>query len=237
MNEWIAAAIAVVAGIVIGQIAGRIVRRVLSHQRQPEAIRQVAGSIGGFVLALCIAAGLVTAVGIVSPDQLETMPRGLVNYLPRVIVAGIMILIGNVAASVIGLVVGRSLHQAAGEERPGPVKIVKGVVVGAAVILAVGQLGVDTTIVNLAVAALLFTAGLTFTLLTASGGRDVARNVAAGRYVRRIVPVGAELVSPVAGVVVKLHPATVEIRRADGVTVHLPSAELLAAPIEFRRPE
>ena len=141
MNTWVAAAIAVAAGVVVGQLAGRIVRRVLSHDRQPAAIREVAGSIGGFVFALCLTAGLVTAVGIIDPSQLETMPRGLVNYLPKLIVAGIMVLLGNVAASVLGMVVGRSLQQASGEERPTVVRAVKGVVVGAAVILAVGQLG------------------------------------------------------------------------------------------------
>ena len=59
--------------------------------------------------------------------------------------------------------------------------------------------------------------------------------MAAGRYVRRILPVGAELVAPVEGTVVKVHPATVEIRRPDGVTMHVSTAQLLDAPIEFRR--
>jgi hypothetical protein len=237
VNGWIGALIAVAAGVVVGQVAGRVVRRVLSNQRQPQAIREVAPSIGGFVLALCIAGGLITAVGIVSPEQLETMPRGLVNYLPKVIVAGIMLLLGNVAASVVGMVVSKSLAAAAGGPRPGPVRAIKAVVMGAAIILAVSQLGVDTTIVNLAVAALLFSAGATFTLLTAYGGRDVARNVAAGRYVRRVLPVGAELIAPVAGIVVKVHPATVELQTADGTTSHVPASSLMAGPLEFRRPD
>lgn len=236
MNPWIGALIAVGAGVVVGSIVGRVLRKVLSHERQPVAIREVAGSIGGFAFALCVAAGLITAVGIVAPDQLETIPRGLVNYFPRVMVAGMLLLLGNIAGSVAGMVVGRAAQRAAGEPKPNVVKAVKIVILSAAGILAVSQLGIDTTLINLAVAALLFSAGATFTLLTAFGGRDVARNVAAGRYVRRVLPVGAELLGAVSGTVVKVHPASVEIRRPDGVTVHIPSTRLMDGPIEFRRP-
>jgi len=237
MNPWIGAAIAIAGGLVVGSIVGRLVRRVLSHERQPEAIREVAPSIGGFVFALGIAVGLITAVGVVAPDQLTTMPRGLINYFPKVLVAGLMLLVGNIVASVLGMIVGRALQKAAGEARPGPVRLVKGVITATFGILAVSQLGVNTTIINLAVAALLFSAGATFTLLTALGGRDVARNVAAGRYVRRVLPLDAELVGAVEGRVVRVHPATVEVRRADGVTVHVPHSELLATSLQFRRPE
>jgi hypothetical protein len=236
MNHWLGAAIAIAAGIVVGQVLGRIVRRLLSNERQPPAIREVAPSIGGFVLGICVAAGCITAVGIIDPDQLATMPRGLVNYFPKVIVAGAMVLIGKIAASIVGMIVGRSVQTAAGQPNQAIVKVVKGIVLGAAAILAVAQLGIDTTIVNLAVAALLFSTGATLTLLTSFGGRDVARNVAAARYIRRVLPVGAELTSPVNGTVVKVHPASVEVQRADGVTVHLPAAELLGRPLEFRPP-
>ncbi len=133
------------------------------------------------------------------------------------------------------MVVGRAAQRASGEPKPKVVKAIKGACLGTAIILGVSQLGIDTTIVNLAVAALLFSAGATVTLLTAFGGRDMARKVAAGRYVRRILPVGAELTAPVQGTVVKVHPASVEVRRPDGVTVHVPSAQLMDAPIEFRR--
>lgn len=234
MNAWIGAAIAVGAGLVVGSIAGRVTRRLLSHQRQPEAIREVAGSIGGFVFALGVAVGLVTAVGIVAPDQLDTVPRQLINYLPKVLVAGLIVLFGNVAASIASMVVGRALQRATGSARPGPVRVVRAVIVALAVILAVSQLGIDTTIVNLGVAAVLFSGGATFTLLTALGARDVARNVAAGRYVRRVLPVGAELVGEHGGTVVEVHPATVELRRADGTTVHVPNARLLDGVITFR---
>jgi small-conductance mechanosensitive channel len=117
------------------------------------------------------------------------------------------------------------------------VRIVKSVVIGATAILAVNQLGVDTTIINLAVASLLFSLGATFTLVAALGTRQLAGHVAAGRYVRRIVPVGAELIEPVSGTVVKVHPATVEIRRPDGSTVHIPNETLLTGSLQLRRPE
>lgn len=234
MNPWIGALIAVVAGVLVGSIAGRVLRKVLSHERQPTAIREVAGNIAGFAFALCVAAGLITAVGIVAPEQLDTIPRGLVNYFPRVMVAGLLLLLGNIAGSVLGMAVGRAAQRATGEDQPAVGKTVRGLVLGTAVLLAVSQLGMDTTLVNLAVAALLFSLGATFTLLTALGGRDVARNVAAGRYVRKILPEGSELLGAVPGTVVRVHSASVELRTADGRIVHVPAAALLSGPLEYR---
>ena len=174
MNHWISAGIAIVAGFMLGSIGGRIVRKTLADPARPEALRQIASAAAGFVFAILVAAGLLVGVGILSPKSLETMPKSLISYFPKVLVAGLTLLIGNVAATLASLAVRSSLLRATGEAKPGVVRIVKAVILSAAAILAVGQLGVNTTIVNLAVAALLFSIGATATLLIGLGGLDVA---------------------------------------------------------------
>ena len=236
MPGWLGALIAIVAALVIGSAVGKIVRRVLSAPRQPQPLREVAPSLGGFAFAMILAAGMLTAVGLLAPDQLDEMPRQALDFLPRVISAGLMILAGNIGAAVIGMIVGRSVERAAGEPRPKVVRAVKGVIMGAAAILAVNQLGIDTTIVNLAVAAILFTLAATATFVMVLGSRELAGDLAAGRYVRRLVPEGAELLAPVRGTVVRLHAASVELERPDGVVVHVSAGRLLEGPIELRRP-
>lgn len=232
MNHWISAGIAIVAGFMLGSIGGRIVRKTLADPARPEALRQIASAAASFVFAILVAAGLLVGVGILSPKSLETMPKSLISYFPKVLVAGLTLLIGNVAATLASLAVRSSLLRATGEAKPGVVRIVKAVILSAAAILAVGQLGVNTTIVNLAVAALLFSIGATATLLIGLGGLDVARNVAAGRYVRRILPVGCEVESAaVIGTVRAVHPATVEIAQEDGVVVHVPHSQVLGGAI------
>ena len=235
MNPWISAAIAVAAGLVIGSMAARMIRRLIDRPERPEAVRQIAPAMSSFVMGLSVAAGLIAAVGFVSPDQLRTIPRSLVAYLPKVLVAAVLLMVGNVAGGFAAVATRSAMVRATGQPRPGVARAVKVTILCAAVILAVSQLGVDTTIVNLAVAALLFSAGAVVTLLIGLGGIDVARNVAAGRYIRRIAPPGAEVdTGEVSGVVVAVHPATIELRQADGSVVHLPHSTVLSRQITVR---
>ena len=236
MNPWISAVIAIAGGFFLGSIAGRVVRRQMGSPNRPEALRQVAAPAASFVMAILVAIGLVVAIGFVSPDSLDTMPEALVNYLPKALVAGLTILVGQVAATLAGIGVKSALLKATGEARPGPARLVKAAIVGAASILAVSQLGVNTTIINLAVAALLFSVGAIATLLIGLGGLDVARNISAGRYVRRILPVGCKVESgSIVGTVQAVHPATVEIAQADGVVVHVPHAQVLSGAIRVHQ--
>ncbi len=236
MNHWISAAIAVAAGFVLGSLVGRVVRRQLGAAKRSEALRQIAPAAASFVMAVLVAIGLVVAVGLVNPDSLDSTPQALVDYLPKALVAGLTLLVGQMAATLAAVGVRSAMLRATGEARSGPPRLVRLVIISAAAILAVSQLGVDTTIVNLAAAALLFSVGAIATLLIGLGGLDVARNVAAGRYVRRILPVGCEVESEaVSGVVVAVHPATVEVSQDGGVVVHVPHTLVLAGAIRVRQ--
>jgi hypothetical protein len=235
VNPWISATIAIVGGVVLGSVAGRIVRKVIANPSRPDPVRQIAPALASFVFGVIVAVGLITAVGIVSPEQLDTIPKSLVTYLPKVLVAGVLLMAGNVIGGIAAVAVRSAMVRTTGEARPGPPKIVKTVVMATAGILAISQIGIDTTIVNLAVAALLFTIGATATLLIGVGGVEVARNVAAGRYVRRILPLGADIEAGAGqGIVIAVHPATVELRQADGSRIHLPHSAVLAGTITLR---
>jgi hypothetical protein len=235
MNPWISAAIAIVGGVVLGSIAGRVVRKLIAKPSRPEPIQQIAPALASFVFGTIVAIGLIAAVGIVSPDQLDTIPKSLVTYMPKVLVAGVLIMAGNVIGGIAAAAVRSTMIRTTGEARPGPPRIIKMVITATAGILGVSQLGIDTTIVNLAIAALLFTLGATATILIGVGGIDVARNVAAGRYVRRIIPAGSQIeTADRAGTVVAVHPATVELRQADGATIHVPHSAVLAGTVTLR---
>lgn len=235
MNLWIAVAIAIVAGVLLGSIAGRIARRMLGDPARPEAIRQVAPAVGSFLFAAFTATGLLTAISMTSPDSLKSLPKSLVSYFPKAIVAGVLILVANVAGTLAAMAVKSALVRATGEARPGPPRMVRIAILATGIILAVGQLGVNTAIVNMMIAALLFGVAGTAVLLIGLGGLDVARNVAAGRYVARILPVGCQVDSEsVTGTVRKLHPATVEIVQTDGVVVHVPHAKVLGGTIRVQ---
>ena len=104
-------------------------------------------------------------------------------------------------------------------------------VLGVSVALALGQIGVDTTLLALALAVIVGAPALTVALLTAFGGRSVAQEIAAGRALRSHVRVCYHLeCGEISGLVVAVHPVAVEIETAIGEHVHVPYNLLLSNP-------
>ena len=236
MNEWIWAAIAVGAGIFVGAVAGRIVRGQLGKSSRPEVMQRLAQPAGSLVFTACAVVGLVVALAAVNPDSLETVPSDLVDYLPRLLMGLVVIIVGNVAAGLAAAAVDQAISRASGRSS-GPVPtVVKSVILAFAAILAANQVGVDTTIITLAVASVLFSAGLAAALLVGLGGRTVSAEVAAARALRRIVSPGDRLVfEDHRGLVVAVHPTAVELEDQDGVRTLLPNSAVLSASLTIER--
>ena len=234
MNEaWIRAGASVAGGFVVGALLASAIRRVLrAPGRRPE-FRELSGPTATFLFWLAVATGVVVAVTTVEPRTIEDVPADLLAYVPRVFAAGLILLAGRAVAVVCAGATGRAAARALG--RPsGPVAAVVRLGVNlAAVVLALSQLGVDTTVLVVLAAGLSVSFGLAFALLVGLGGTDVAREIAAGRYLRRFVSPGSNLRSSgVSGSVVALHPLTIEVLTDDGRRLHVPHTRLLGDVLE-----
>lgn len=238
MNQWISAAIAAGAGLVVGAIASRLVRNSLVNSSR-DPVRTAAGPAASLVFSTVFIVGLIVALGFVNPDSLDTIPADLVEFLPRVLAAAIVVIGGNVVAAIARSGSQRALRGAGAAERFGP-PLVRWAVLAFAVILGAAQLGIDTTIINIASAALLFGTAATMALLIGLGGRRVAGEVAAGRAWRRTLAVGDHIRATglpgadVDGVVIEIHPTAVEVD-SGGRTLLVPNSQLLAAVVERHR--
>jgi MFS family permease len=227
-ERWLLAAAAIVAGLLVGSAVGWVVRRTLGSPERREEIRQIARPSALFSFWFLTTGGIVVAVGILSPTSLRDLPASVLAYLPRVLVAGLILILGRALAALGSVVIGQALSRATGQRHSQITGVLRATVLSAAVVLAVAQLGVDTTFLILAVAALLFALGTAFALLVGLGGRDVARELAAGRYIRRVLrPGDAVNTGEVRGVVVAIHPATIELETTDSATLHVPYTRLL----------
>ncbi|MEZ5231830.1 MAG: mechanosensitive ion channel [Acidimicrobiales bacterium] len=236
MAEWIAAAAVVVAAVVAASVLSRLTRRALGAPNRPEALRSSAASLASVVFSLALVIGLVVAVSVVAPDLLADIPTQLVTYLPRVVVAVVMIIGARAVATAAEIAVGRALARASNATQRRVVTAVRAGILGLAGLLAVGQLGINTTVINLAVAALFFGTAATLTLLIGLGGQEVANQAAAARTLKRSLRVGDELeLHDVSGVVVAEHATAVEIQRADGAHVLVPAARLVQETVIVRR--
>jgi MFS family permease len=228
-ERWVFAIAAVAGGLILGSIAGVAVRRSLGKPSRREELRSVAKPAAVFVFWFIFAIGIVGAVAVVSPQSLRDLPGDVLSYFPRVLVAGLILIAGHVLSMVVATVLQTALSRASGQRSTEIARAARFAVMGAAVILALGQLGVNTTILTLAIAALLFGVSIAFALLVGLGGRDVAREIAAGRYVRRVLDVGDALNSgEFRGVVRGVHPATVELELPNSAQIHVPYTHLMS---------
>ncbi|MEM8708450.1 MAG: mechanosensitive ion channel family protein [Actinomycetota bacterium] len=238
MNEWIAAAIAVAGGVVIGSLLARIARGVLTKESRPDAVQRSAGAIASLFFSVAVIIGLITALGFVNEAALDQLPEDLVDYVPRALSAAIVLIVANIASTFIVAALERSMgHVSPGIRRRVP-PLVRGAILFAGGLIAANQLGIDTTILTLAAAALFFSVALTVALVAYSGSGPVSSEIAASRALRRVVNVGDRIDTDVAtGTVVELHGVKVEVETADGRRVLVSYSTLLDAVVGIERAE
>lgn len=227
--EWIWAAVAFGSGLLFGEIAGRIVRSAMS--RRGDAAREAASSVGTFVFWASTTVGLVIAIALIDASVLEDLGDRLADQLPRFLVA-FLILIGGYAISVaVAATIGQSARKATGVRQVGLERTLRGSIMAAAVVVALTEMGVDSSMLVVLLAVAIGTPALAIALLTAHGGREVAGHIAAGRSLRHQLRPGQQLsCDGERGTIVVLHPSTVELQRPDGSRVLIPNRSLLEHP-------
>lgn len=236
MNDWIWAGITLAAGLIVAAVAGRVVRNLLARPSRPEMVQQAAAPVGSLVFSIGLVAALMAALGFVNKPALEDIPDDLVAAIPDIMAALIVVILGHVAATLAAAALEQGLSRATGQaQRQVPV-LARAVIMAFAIILAAAQLGIDTTIINISVAAILFSIGLAAALMIGLGSRQVSAEVAAGRALRRILHAGDRLTADdVSGEVLQVRSVAVELRLDDGTFVLIPNSKLLDGLITLER--
>lgn len=238
MSDWILVIIALVGGLVVGLVASRVVHGLVGSQKRPEPIQNVAKPVASLALSIGIVIGLIVALGIVQPDSLDRLRDDAIAFIPKVLTAAIIIILANVLSSFATTALGQTLGRMPIQTQRQANAVVKAVIVTLAALLAVSQLGINTDVVNLGVAAVFFGVAASLTLLVGLGGNGVAREVAATRAVRRLISQGDTVeVDDARGVVVAIHPTAVELSKPSGETVLIPSSRLVRDAISIERTE
>jgi small-conductance mechanosensitive channel len=104
------------------------------------------------------------------------------------------------------------------------------------VVLALGQLGIDTAILVTAITIVIAAFGLALGLALGLGARDVVYNILAGYYMRQRFPIGQPIVYfDVRGEVSAVGGISTVVRTADGEVV-IPNSALIQSVVHAPRP-
>lgn len=236
-NHWLFAAVAVAAGLAAGAIGGAWLRRVLQRETNRSALREIAGPASLFVFWSATATGIIVAMATLSPETLSPLPRQILNWLPNVIAAGLVVLGGYAVAAAASRSVARAFERATGNRSRLAERTLRTVIIAGAAILALGQLGVETTILIVLTAGVVLAAALTAGLLAGLGGRAVAQSIAAGRALSPHLQEGQHIrLGNERFAIVKLRPAVAVLQPNADEHVIISYTAMLDTPIRIQTP-
>jgi hypothetical protein len=232
-TKWFIVAGAVVGGLVLGTVLSAVTRRVLGGEGRDAKIREVAPALGGLVFSLFFIAGLWIALAVADPTAVETTPKAISSAMPNIVIAIIMVMGAKVVGSIVAVIAGQTIETVTGSRNSAIESAISGIILGLGVVLALNQIQISTTIINIMVAGIVGAAALSFALLVGFGGRAVARDISAGRALRATLIPGTRLrAGMVSGTIEALQPVSVQIRTDAGEMIHVPYHLLLESTME-----
>jgi small-conductance mechanosensitive channel len=191
------------------------------------------------VLASAVRVGLLlvvvfSALSLLGLEALSESLNAAILYLPRVLLAFLLLLAGMVASEFVRRHVERLSTQM---DIPGPLGgLAQVVVLAVFVVTALAQVGVPTQILLVLVAVLLAAAAATFALAFGIGGREMAREVSARRYVEGLYAVGEEItVGGIRGTIAAIEPTATLLDTGEGEQVRVPNSQLIAGVVRLHR--
>ncbi len=236
--KWLIALGILIVVVILNPFLSKLISSTLGKPNRSERHRSLAAPASKFFSTLFLTVGLLAAIGVVSPSSLAPFPTQIIQFIPRLLIAILLLLVGSTVATLVANVVGMAATRSTGKPQPAITRLTRMIVITFVALLAVGQLGVNTNLLDTLTQAVLFSVAAMLALLGVLGGRDLASHISSGRYLRRIMAPGDHLDSDAAsGTIKALHAATVELHIDDNTTLHIPNQLLLQQPLRVRVPQ
>ncbi len=193
--------------------------------------------LGRAIYWLLLLTFLMIALESLGLTTAATALRALVAYVPRVLGAAIVLVGGALIGQFLGkgaqaLAAGSGVefHAALG-------RAVQYTILAMAAVLAVDQLGLNTTLLNSALGNLLTVAGAGLALALALGSREAVRNLLAGFYAKDLFEIGQTVeVDTHRGTLGAIGPLKTVITTAEG-SVSVPNSLLMDRSVTTRPPQ
>ena len=246
--------IAAIALLVVGHFVGKLLAYVIARLLQRVGLDKLGDSaglgdmaassgisvsasalFGKIVYWLVFLTFLISSADALGLAYVSATINDFVDYLPKVIGALLVLVVGLAAAQF-----ARTLVEAAlagmnlGYERAIG-GLVYGIIVIVVLSLAINQLDVETELMNQVIVILLLAAAAAVALAMGLGTRDVAGNIVAGVYARDLYEPGRHIrLGDIEGEIVEVGATSMVIRTVGGTTVTVPNRRLIDEQVEIR---
>lgn len=238
----------------VGMVIAKVTRAVLTSSFKKIKLDEVFEKIG--IQELFSKVGLKTGPSVAIPkvlywlillafvkvaadkagiDDISTLLDQIIAFLPKVLTASIILLVGFIVADMIQNAAFRSLDNIGLEYAGSLSRILFGFIFILVLTVAFSQLGIETELLNSSVKIILAGLALALSLAMGLGLKGLAGHIVAGVYARDLYKIGTEvhyddLPAKVAGV----GPLTTKLTRADGSFLIIPNSILVNEVIRGR---
>lgn len=229
--------IGLVIGIVLAMITGSVLRKMgidkLSRNAGVDAMMSEGGVkstpsrlIGKMVFWLVFFATLMPATELLGIKELTQLTESFVVFLPKIIAAIIIVVFGFVVANFL-----RQTVQGSGSLGLTSTNTIGGLVYGLTVaitiVVALGQMGMDTQLLYTVLITIIASMGFAIALAVGLGGREMAHNLVAGFYARETFMPGQTLgVGEYSGVLREIRAQNALIELGNGKIIAIPNSQL-----------
>lgn len=225
LETTIGTAITVAAVIVIALIAKKVLAK-----RVPEQMKELINQLVPVVILTAVVVGILV---ILDPDQTDKLLDATISFVPKVLVAVLVIILTRSGGKIIGLFVESAMRSISPVLARRVSLAISSVLLGIGVIIALDQLGVSTDIILLLVAALAFGAALAGGLSVGLGSLAISRQVAAGRYVQdRFSPGQLLSIDGVQGRLLSVGLSATHLEGEGGAVYEVPNERFLQGPVK-----
>jgi small-conductance mechanosensitive channel len=241
----------IVIGIPVAALVARLVRRILLAANVDDLgeragvhdglsrlglERSLSGVVARGVRIALIVLVVVAAISLLGFGALAVALNAVVLFVPKLLVAIAIVIAGVVLAQFL-----RQRIEALSDQMAigAPIgQTTELIVLALFVLTALALVGVPTGIL-VAVIALVAAAGvLSLALAFGLGGREVAREISAGRSVAGVFRVGERItVGDVTGVITALEPISIVVRDGDGRSIRIPNHLLVESVVHLHDSE
>ena len=192
--------------------------------------RSLAGAIGAAVRVALTVVVVFAALSLLGLEFLSASLNAGILFLPRLLVAVVLMLAGIVVGELVRHRVDRLATQM---DLPGPLGLLaETAIVAVFGVTALAHLGVPVSVLLLVVAILLAGIALTFALAFGIGGQAMAREVSARRYVESGYEVGQDIsLGDFRGRIAEIDATCTVLEAPGGERLRVPNSQLIASVV------
>lgn len=199
------------------------ISRLLSNAGLDSSVSNLLARLAYWLLLFVFVLAAAESLGLIGVT--ETLNK-LVGYLPNVLAAALILLLGSLIAQVIGDAMGKMTTQAGVATGPALGQVVRYTLLVFTIILALGQLGIQTDLLTIAASALVIAVTLALALAFGFGSRDLARNIMAGYHAKETFEEGQQIsIRGHSGLLISIGTVKAVIKTGEGL-VSLPNSVL-----------